>query len=127
MLEEVVLIVWAEERLYSIWTVDCSVGNVLCGIRKKLWTTDFYTSKSILISDASTNGTSTKVSTMLEDVVVIVWVEERLDSIWTVDCSVGNVVCGIRKNGEQQAFAPVNQSLFLTLLQMVFKRKSQRW
>ena len=64
---------------------------------------------------------------MLEDVVVIVWVEERLDSIWTVDCSVGNVVCGIRKNGEQQAFAPVNQSLFLTLLQMVFKRKSQRW
>ena len=57
MLEEVILIVWAEERLYSIWTVDCSVGNVLCGIRKKLWTTDFYTSKSILISEASTNGT----------------------------------------------------------------------
>ena len=24
---------------------------------------------------------------MLEEVVVIVWVEERLDSIWTVDCS----------------------------------------
>ena len=57
MLEEVILIVWAEERLYSIWTVDCSVGNVLCGILKKLWTTDFYTSKSILISEASTNGT----------------------------------------------------------------------
>ena len=57
MLEEVVLIVWAEGRLYSIWTVDCSVGNVLCGIRKKLWTTGFYTSKSILISEASTNGT----------------------------------------------------------------------
>ena len=34
---------------------------------------------------------------MLEDVVVIVWVEERLDSIWTVDYRVGNVVCGIRK------------------------------
>ena len=35
MLEEVVLIVRAEERLDSIWAVDCSVGNVLSGIRKK--------------------------------------------------------------------------------------------
>ena len=34
---------------------------------------------------------------MLEDVVLIVLVEERLDSIWTVDCSVWNVVCAIRK------------------------------
>ena len=57
MLEEVVLIVWVEERLDSIITVDCSVGNVLCGIRKKLWTSGFHTSKSILISEASTNGT----------------------------------------------------------------------
>ena len=56
MLEEVVLIVWVEERLDSIWTVDCSVGNVVCGIRKKLWITVFSTSKSILISEASTNG-----------------------------------------------------------------------
>ena len=30
------------------------------------------------------------------------------------------------KNCEQQSFAPVNQSSFLTLLQMVFKRKFQR-
>ena len=30
------------------------------------------------------------------------------------------------KNCEQQSFAPVNQSLFLTLLQMVFKRMFQR-
>ena len=57
MLEEVVLIVWAEERLDYIWTVDCSVGNVLCGIRKTWWTTGYCTSKSILISEASTNGT----------------------------------------------------------------------
>ena len=56
MLEEVVLIVWAEERLDSIWTVDCSLGNVVSGIRKKLWTTVFCTSKSIVISEASTNG-----------------------------------------------------------------------
>ena len=56
MLEEVVLIVWVEERLDSIWSLDCSVGNVVCGIRKKLWTTVFCTSKSILISEASTNG-----------------------------------------------------------------------
>ena len=34
---------------------------------------------------------------MLEQVVVIVWVEERLDSILTVDYSNGNVLCRIRK------------------------------
>ena len=56
MLEEVVVIVWVEERLDSISTVDYSNGNVLCGIQKKLWTTFFCTSKSIVISEASTNG-----------------------------------------------------------------------
>ena len=56
MLEEVVVIVWVEERLDSIWTVDCSVGNVVCGIRKKLWTTVFCTSKSIVISEGSSSG-----------------------------------------------------------------------
>ena len=56
MLEEVVIIVWLEERLDSIWTVDCSVGNVLCGTRKKLWTTVYGSSKSIVISEASING-----------------------------------------------------------------------
>ena len=55
MLEEVVMIVWVEERFDPIWTVDCSYGNVPCGIRKELWTTVFCTSKSILISEASTN------------------------------------------------------------------------
>ena len=56
MFEEVVVIVWVEDHLDSIWTVDCSNGNVLYGIRKKLWTTIFYTSKSIVILEASTNG-----------------------------------------------------------------------
>ena len=56
MLEEVVVIVYVEERLDLIWTVDGTVGNVLCGIRKKLWTTVFCTSKSIVIFYASTNG-----------------------------------------------------------------------
>ena len=56
MLEEVVVIVWVEERLYSIWTMDCSYGNVPCGIRKKLWAIVFCISKSILISEACTNG-----------------------------------------------------------------------
>ena len=54
MLEEVVVIVCVQERRDSIWTVDCSNGNVLCGIRKKLWTTVICTSKSIVISEAST-------------------------------------------------------------------------
>ena len=97
MLEEVVVIVWVEERLDSIWTLGCSNGNVLSGIRKKLWTTAFYTRKSIHISEAAKSGIQAKVSTILEEVVVIVWVEERLDYIWTVDCSNGNVYCGIRK------------------------------
>ena len=56
MLEEVVIIVWVEERLYSIWTVDFSVGNVLCGTRKKLWTTVFSSRKSIVICEACING-----------------------------------------------------------------------
>ena len=56
MLEEVVIIFWVEERLYSIWTVDFSVGNILCGTRKKLWTTGFCSIKSIVISEASING-----------------------------------------------------------------------
>ena len=104
MLEEVVVIVWVEERLDSIWTLECRNGNVLCGIRKKLWTTAFSTRKSIVISEVSTNGILTKISTMLKEVVVIVWVEERLDSIWTLECSNGNVLCGIRKKLWTTAF-----------------------
>ena len=49
MLEEVHVIVWVEKRLESISSVDGSVGNVLSGIRKKLWTTVFFTSKYIVI------------------------------------------------------------------------------
>ena len=56
MLEKVHVIVWVEERLDSISTVDCTNGNVHFVIRKKLWTAVFFTSKSILISEASTNG-----------------------------------------------------------------------
>ena len=56
MLEEVVVIVWVEERLHSIWTVDYSNENVFCGFRKKWWKTVFCTSKSIFISEDSTNG-----------------------------------------------------------------------
>ena len=41
MFEKVVLIVWVEERLDSIQTVDGNTGNVICGIRKKLWKTLF--------------------------------------------------------------------------------------
>ena len=56
MLEEVVVIVWVEERLHFISTVDFSNGNVLFGIRKKLWITVFCTRKLIFIAEASTNG-----------------------------------------------------------------------
>ena len=43
-------------------TVDCRNGKLLCGIRKKLSTTVFCTSKSILISEASTNETKQKLN-----------------------------------------------------------------
>ena len=56
MLEEDHVIVWVEERLDSISTLDGSVGTVLCGIRKEFWTTVFSNRKSIVISEASTNG-----------------------------------------------------------------------
>ena len=56
MLEEVHVIVWVKERLDSISSVDGSVGNVLSDFRKKLWITVFFTSKSIVISEASTSG-----------------------------------------------------------------------
>ena len=56
MLEEDDIIFWVEEPLDSISTLDRIVANVLCGIRKKLWTSVFCTSKSIVISEDSTNG-----------------------------------------------------------------------
>ena len=67
MLKEDNVIFWVEEQLYCIKTHNGSVGNALCGIRKKLWTSVFITSKSIAISEASTNGIQTKVWTMLEE------------------------------------------------------------
>ena len=56
MLEEHDVIVWVEEPLDSISAVDGIVRNVLCGILKKLWTAVFSTTKSIVISEDSTNG-----------------------------------------------------------------------
>ena len=56
MLEEDDVFFWVEEPLDSISAVDGMVRNVLCGILKKLWTSVFSTSKSIVISDASKNG-----------------------------------------------------------------------
>ena len=56
MLGEVVVTFRVEDRFDSIWTVDSRNGNVLCWNRKKLWTTVFCTSKSIVISEASTNA-----------------------------------------------------------------------
>ena len=56
MLEADDIIVWVEERLDSMSAVDGIVRNVLSGIRKKLWTSVSCTSKSIVITEACTNG-----------------------------------------------------------------------
>ena len=63
---------------------------------------------------------------MLEKDDIIVWIEKRLDSIQAMDGIVRNVLSGSAKNYEHQCFAPVNQSSFLRILQMVFKRTFQR-
>ena len=47
---------------------------------------------------------------MLEQVVVIVLVEDPLDSIWTVDCSNGKYFGESAKSCEKRSCAPVNQS-----------------
>ena len=97
MLEEVVVIVWVEEQLDCIWTVDCSNGNVLWGIRKnceKLSCAPVNQSSFLRLPQMVFKK---KNSTMLQEVVVNVWVEDELDYIWAVDCSNGNVLCGIRK------------------------------
>ena len=44
--------------------------------------------------------------------------------LWTV--ALDTYFAEWTKNYEQQSFAPLNQSLFLRLLQMVYKRKFQR-
>ena len=63
---------------------------------------------------------------MLKEDDVIVWVEDGLISfqLWTV--AFKTYFTESAKNCEHQSFAPVNQSSFLRLLQMVFKRKFQR-
>ena len=97
MLEEVVVNVWLEERLVSIWTVDSSNGNVLCGIRKNCEKQSCAPVNQSSFLRLPQMVFKKKNSTMLQEVVVSVWVEDQLDSIWTVDCSNGNVLCGIRK------------------------------
>ena len=97
MLEEVVVIVWVEDQLDSIWTVDCSNGNVLCGIRKNCEKQSCAPVNESSFLRLPQMVFKKKNSTMLQEVVVSVWVEDQLDSIWTVDCSNGNVLCGMRK------------------------------
>ena len=45
---------------------------------------------------------------MLEEDDVIVWVEERLDSISNVDGSIWNVLCGIREKLWTSVFCTSN-------------------
>ena len=97
MLEQVVVIVLVEDPLDSIWTVDCSNGNVLCGIRKNCEKQSCAPANQSSFLRLPEMVFKKKNSAMLQEVVVSVWVEDQLDCIWTVDCSNGNVLCGIRK------------------------------
>ena len=64
---------------------------------------------------------------MLKEVVIIVWVEERFIpfELWRI--AMETYFAESAKNCELQPFAPGNQSSFLRLLQMVLKRKFQRY
>ena len=64
---------------------------------------------------------------MWEEVVVFLLVEKGLIpfKLWTA--VLETYFAESAKNCEQQSFAPVNQSLFLRLLQMVIRRKFQRF
>ena len=53
MLEEDDVILWVEKRLDSISNVDDSICNVLCGIRKKLWTTVFCIPETHWVRDSN--------------------------------------------------------------------------
>ena len=97
MLEQVVVIVIVEDPLDSILTVDCSNGNVLSRIRKNCEKQSCAPVNQTSFLKLTEMVFKKKNSTMLEEVVVSVWVEHQLDSIWTVDCSNGNVLGGFRK------------------------------
>ena len=97
MLQEVVVSVWVEDQLYSIWTVDCSNRYVLLGIRKNCEKQSYAPVNQSSFLRLPQMVFKKKNSTMLQEVVVSVWVEDQLYSILTVDCSNGNVLCGIRK------------------------------
>ena len=97
MLEQVVVIVLVEDPLDSILTADCSNGNVLCRIRKNCEKQSCAPVNQSSFLRLPQIVFKKKNSTILEEVVVSVWVEDKLDSIWTVDCSNGNVLCKIRK------------------------------
>ena len=47
---------------------------------------------------------------MTKQVVLIVWVEERLNSNWTVDYSIETYFAESAKSCEQHYFSQVNQS-----------------
>ena len=96
MLEQVVIVL-VEDPLFSILTVECRNGNVLCGIRKNCEKQSFAPVNQSSFQRLPQIVFKKKNSTMLEEVVVSVWVEDQLDSIWSVDCSNGNVLCGICK------------------------------
>ena len=97
MLEQVVVIVLVDDPLDSIWTVDCSNENVLCGICKNCEKQSCVPVNQSSFLRLPQMVFKKKNSAMLQEVVVSFWVEDQLDSIWNVVCSNGNVLCVIRK------------------------------
>ena len=97
MLEQVVVIVLVEDPLDSIWTMDCSNGNVLWDFRKNCEKQCYAPVNQSSFLSLRQMVFKKKNSTMLQEVVISVWVEDQLYSIWTVDCSNGNILYVIRK------------------------------
>ena len=116
MLEQVVVIVLVEDPLDSILTVDCSNGNVLCGIRKNCEKQSCAPVNQSLFLKLPQMVFKKKNSTMLEEVVVSVWVEDQLDPFELRTVAMETYFAESAKSCEQQCFAPVNQSSFLRVL-----------
>ena len=64
----------------------------------------------MLIFVVSRNGNKTKVQAMSKEVALIVWVEERLDSIWLWTVALETYFAESAKNCEQHYFSQVIQS-----------------
>ena len=119
--------------LIYMWTVDCSIGIVFCGIWKIRCEQHYFSQVQI---NSNFCGLLLKWylwrlpfndHQKMSSRVQFEQKTTKLDSIWSVDCSIGNVFCGIRKKLWTTVFFTSKSILILFYVKMVLKRKFKRW